>query len=262
MRKEKMFSQRNMKIPIFANFVESDMELFYSGDIAGGICRLEGDEAAHCVKGLRHRAGDVINVIDGQGTLIKCSILEASPKSASCQVLESTPLWGAHPYSLTLAVCPTKNADRYEWFAEKACEIGVDTIVPLIGERSERKVFKTDRLCRILLSATKQSLKASIPMVREPLSVKDFLNEPSEGLKLIACCFENGEVPRVSIRQALEEYDGCQVTVLIGPEGDFSPEEVTLAISKGYVPVHLGASRLRTETAAVTAASAAYFRYM
>lgn len=238
------------------------MEIFYSENVSGGICRLEGDEAAHCVKVLRHRTGDIINVIDGQGTLMKCAILEASPKSASCQVLESLPLWGAHPYNLTLAVCPTKNADRYEWFAEKACEIGVDTIVPLIGERSERKVFKTDRLCRILLSATKQSLKAAIPQVREPLSVKDFLNEPAEGLKLIACCFENENSPRISIAQALREYECKKITILIGPEGDFSPEEAALALEKGYLPIHLGASRLRTETAAVTAASAVYFRYM
>ena len=153
------------------------MEIFYSENVIGGICRLEGDEAAHCVKVLRHRTGDIINVIDGQGTLMKCSILEASPKSASCQVLESLPLWGAHPYNLALAVCPTKNADRYEWFAEKACEIGVDTIVPLIGERSERKVFKTDRLCRILLSATKQSLKAANPQAGlvAPVSYEDYL---------------------------------------------------------------------------------------
>ena len=257
-----MFSLRKMKFSIFADFVESDMELFYSSDIADGICRLQGDEASHCVKVLRHKAGDLVNVIDGEGNLMKCSILEASPKCTVCSVDGTVPLWGARPYSLTLAVCPTKNADRYEWFAEKACEIGVDVVVPLIGERSERRVYKTDRLRRILLSATKQSLKAAIPHLREPLSVKDFLNEPAGGLKLIAYCFENEEVPRVSIKKALEEYDGCQVTVLIGPEGDFSPEEAALAVSKGYQPVHLGGSRLRTETAAVTAASAVYFRYM
>lgn len=238
------------------------MELFYSSDISDGICRLEDDEASHCVKVLRHKAGDEINVIDGRGTLMKCSIIEASPKCTACSIMVSTPFWGSHPYSLTLAVCPTKNADRYEWFAEKACEIGVDVVVPLIGERSERKVYKTDRLRRILLSAAKQSLKGAVPLVREPLNVKDFLNEPAEGLKLIAYCFEDEEVPRISIRKALEEYEGCQVTVLIGPEGDFSPEEAALAVAKGYQPVHLGASRLRTETAAVTAASAVYFRYM
>ncbi|MGN0189829.1 MAG: RsmE family RNA methyltransferase [Candidatus Cryptobacteroides sp.] len=238
------------------------MELFYSGDIADGICRLEGDEASHCVKVLRHKAGDVINVIDGEGTLMKCSIMEASPKSAACTILESIPLWGAHPYRLVLAVCPTKNADRYEWLAEKACEIGVDTIVPLIGDRSERKVYRTDRLRRIVLSAAKQSLKGAVPHIREPLPVADFLNEPAGGLGLIAYCFEDETVPRISIKEALEAYNGNDVTVLIGPEGDFSPEEAALAVSKGYVPVHLGASRLRTETAAVTAASAVYFRYM
>ena len=144
---------------------------------------------------------------------------------------------------------------------EKAVEIGVDCIVPLIGERSERKVYKTERARRIALSATKQSLKAALPEIREPLSVSDFLREERDALKMIAYCFE-GEVQRRSIKEVLAASEERDITILIGPEGDFSPEEARLAISRGYIPVSLGPSRLRTETAGVTAAEAVYFRFM
>ena len=166
---------------------------------------------------------------------------------------------------------------------EKATEVGVDRIVPTIGERSERKVYKTDRALRIALSATKQSLKARIPEIAEPVSVKDFIQisplaslgrndstpchferSPEGGveksLKLIAYCFE-GDMKRISIQEALRAYEGKDITILIGPEGDFSPEEARLAVEHGYIPVHLGASRLRTETAAVLAATAVYLHF-
>lgn len=239
------------------------MELFYSDNIEGGICTLGQEESQHCVKVLRHRPGDEISVIDGKGTLYLCRLCDASAKGAQADVLSSTPFWGAHDYDLTLAVCPTKNNDRYEWFAEKATEIGVDRIVPIIGDHSERKVFKTERTRKILVSATKQSLKAKLPEVDEPLSVKEFIRmtQDSKALKLIAYCFE-GEVPRDSVKRMLEDYDGRDIIIMIGPEGDFSVEEARLAISCGFTPIHLGASRLRTETAAVTAAEAVYFRYM
>ncbi len=238
------------------------MELFYSRDIAGGICRLDQDESGHCIKVLRHRSGDEINVIDGCGTLHRCRITSDSHKGVEAIVLESTDGWGSHPYRLHMAVCPTKNNDRYEWFAEKACEIGVDEISPVIGEHSERRIFKTARAEKILVSAAKQSLKASVPVVNEPVSVKDFIRSSSEGLRMIAYCFEDENIPRRSIREVLEGYEGSDITVMIGPEGDFSREEAELALASGFVPVHLGASRLRTETAALTAVAAVYFRYM
>ena len=236
------------------------MELFYSRDIAGGICRLDQDESGHCIKVLRHRSGDEINVIDGCGTLHRCRITSDSHKGVEAIVLESTDGWGSHPYRLHMAVCPTKNNDRYEWFVEKACEIGVDEISPVIGEHSERKIFKTARAEKILVSAAKQSLKASVPVVNEPVSVKDFIRSSSEGLRMIAYCFEDENIPRRSIKEVLEGYDGSDITVMIGPEGDFSREEAELALASGFVPVHLGASRLRTETAALTAVAAVYFR--
>ena len=175
------------------------MELFFSRDIDGTLCRLDADESAHCVKVLRHREGDEIHVIDGEGTLYSCRILSASPKGVEAEVTGVERDWGAHPYRLRMAVCPTKNTDRYEWFAEKATELGLDEIVPVIGEHSERKVFKPERLRRILLSASKQSLKGAVPTVAEPLSVKEFIRLcPPDALRLICCCFE-GEVPRLSI---------------------------------------------------------------
>ena len=259
------------------------MELFYAYDSDGRFCRLDADESGHCVRVLRHRAGDEIHVIDGLGTMFRCRLTDDNPKGAEAEVLEAFPGWGGHPYRLTVACCPTKNNDRFEWFVEKATEVGVDRIVPTIGERSERKVYKTDRALRIALSATKQSLKARIPEIAEPVSVKDFIRisplaslgrndstpchferSPKGGveksLKLIAYCFE-GDTKRISIQEALHGYDGKDVTILIGPEGDFSPEEARLAVEHGYIPVHLGASRLRTETAAVLAATAVYLHF-
>lgn len=234
------------------------MEIFYTRSIEGGRCILDPEESAHCVKVLRHREGDAISVIDGEGTFYDCILEDASPKGASARIERVQPCWGAHDYNLTMAVCPTKNIDRYEWFAEKVTEIGVDRIVPVIGDRSERKVLKTERLKKILLSATKQSLKGAIPAIDEPLSVKDFIlgNRDSHALKLIAYCFEEEEAPRRSINEVLGGND--EVIILIGPEGDFSREEAHLALDAGFIPVHLGESRLRTETAALTAATAVY----
>lgn len=237
------------------------MEIFWTEDIAGGICRLGEEESAHCVRVLRHRAGDRINIIDGHGTMYECTMVADSPKGAEARVEQAHQNWGGHPYDLTMAVCPTKNIDRYEWFAEKATEFGVDRIVPVIGEHSERKILKPERMNRILLSAAKQSLKASIPELSETMSVLEFIESTAgdDALKMIAYCFEDGQ-KRQSIRDVLEEYDGRKVIVLIGPEGDFSREEADAAVAAGYIPVHIGESRLRTETAALASVSMVYYR--
>ena len=243
------------------------MELFFSRDIAGGICRLDQDESGHCAKVLRHRCGDEISVIDGSGTLYRCRITSDSPKGVEAAVIAQEHGWGTHPYRLHMAVCPTKNNDRYEWFAEKACEMGFDELSPVIGDHSERRVLKTSRVEKILVSAAKQSLKAAVPAVNEPMSVKDFIR--SEGnpgqagkLRLIAYCFEEENIPRRNIKEVLNDFEGNEIVVMIGPEGDFSREEAELALRAGFIPVSLGESRLRTETAALAAVAAAYFRYM
>ena len=275
------------------------MELFFADDIQENRVRLDAEESAHCVRVLRHRPGDEISVIDGVGTLYRCALEIADAKGAEACILERTPGFGAHPYHLTMAVCPTKNIDRYEWFVEKATEIGVDVIAPVIGERSERKVLKTERLKRLALSATKQSLKAAIPLIAEPQSVRDFIAAaPADSLKLICYCFD--DVERIPITSILESgaaataklrfahpshadawappvYEATgghgfacgtapdskeqPIFILIGPEGDFSPEEAALARERGWIPVSLGDSRLRTETAAVVAATAVYLAY-
>ena len=238
------------------------MELFYAYEVSGSVALMDAEESNHCVKVLRHRVGEEIDVIDGEGTLYHCRITDDNPKHAEATVLSSQEGWHSHPYHLTLGCCPTKNNDRFEWFVEKATEIGVDRIVPLIGDRSERKVYKTERAKKIALSATKQSLKARIPVIEEPVTVKEFLREEipdqvGDDVKMIAYCFE-GDQKRVSIMDVLRETKARNITILIGPEGDFSPEEAKLAVENGYIPIHLGPSRLRTETAAVTAAEAVY----
>ncbi len=240
------------------------MELFYSRDIEGGICRLDQDESGHCIKVLRHRSGDEIAVIDGCGTLYRCRITADSHKGVEAIVISSESDWGGHPYHLHMAVCPTKNNDRFEWFTEKACEIGFDELSPVIGEHSERKVLKIQRVEKILVSAAKQSLKAAVPSVNEPVSVKEFIQSHANdnALKLIAYCFEDESVPRRSIKDVLNNHEGRKIIVMIGPEGDFSESEAKLALESGFIPVHLGASRLRTETAALTAAASVYLNLM
>lgn len=239
------------------------MEVFYSRTIEGGFCTLDPEESGHCVRVLRHREGDEIYVIDGEGTLYTCVLTDASPKGAVARVVKEEPDWGAHPYWLQMAVCLTKNLERYEWFAEKATELGLDEIVPVIGEHSERRIFKPERLRRILLSASKQSLKGAVPTVAEPVSVRDFIRASSpDDLRLICCCFE-GEVPRLSINDVLAGGQApIRIVILIGPEGDFSRDEAAEAIAAGFIPVHLGPSRLRTETAALTAVEAVYLSHI
>jgi len=239
------------------------MELFYCKDWDGSsVVRLNEEESGHCSRVLRHRVGDRINVIDGRGTLLGCRITDDSPKSVEACVEEIRENFGTHPYILEMAVCPTKNIDRYEWFVEKATELGTDLFVPVIGDHSERKVVKTDRLERITVSAAKQSLKGAVPSVAEPCPVKDYIRKSDAGLKLIAYCCDEEERRR-SIMQELSELrfsesDKASVAILVGPEGDFSREEVELAFSCGWKPVHLGPSRLRTETAALMSATAVY----
>lgn len=235
------------------------MELFYAYKIEDGFAWLDAEESAHCVRVLRHRAGDSIDVIarPNASALYHCVITDDSPKGVMARVESVQEGWGSHPYYLRMAVCPTKNIDRYEWFVEKAVELGVDEIVPVIGEHSERRVVRVDRLQKLAIAAAKQSLKGAVPVIAEPVSVLDFIAScPSEGpdIRLIAYCSDD-IAPRGSIVDALAA--AC-VTVLIGPEGDFSQEEVRTALDAGFEPVHLGPSRLRTETAAITAVEAVY----
>ncbi|MGN1225815.1 MAG: RsmE family RNA methyltransferase [Candidatus Cryptobacteroides sp.] len=236
------------------------MELFYGKIGDENLFLFDAEESAHMVKVLRHKAGDRVYAMDGGGSLYSVELQECSPKGSAGRIVAVEKDWDRRDYTIELAVCPTKNNERFEWMGEKVTEVGIDALVPVIGERSERKVYKTERMRRILLSAAKQSLKTRIPQVQEPMSVLEFIERaPKNALKLIAYCFE-GE--KLSIRDALERSSCFDVVILIGPEGDFSPKEVAAALKAGFKAVHLGPSRLRTETAALCAVMSVYNKYM
>ena len=242
------------------------MELFFCKEISSGATVLDREESNHCVKVLRHRRGDDINIIDGAGFLYRCRIIDDNPREVAFEVLESVEGYGSHPYRLHMAVSPPKNIDRFEWFAEKATEIGVDEVTPLFGDYSERKVFKPERVERLLISAAKQSHKGAVPRLNGAVAVRDFIAslKDSDALKLICYCDDTIALGRekISIREALRLAEGRPVVVMIGPEGDFSRAEMAAAVASGWQPVSLGESRLRIETAALTAVAAVYLEFI
>ena len=259
------------------------MELFYSKDIAAGGTTLDAEESNHCIRVLRHRAGEVIHVVDGCGCLYRCEIVDANPRALEFRVLERQEGYGSHPYRLQMAVAPPKNIDRFEWFAEKATEIGVDIITPLFGEYSERKFFNPARTERILVSAAKQSHKGAVPVLEPAVRVTDFLtvHASDDALRCICYCDETASlgVEKRPLTEVLREafpngagaalagsadvastpVSGRPVILMIGPEGDFSRSEIAQAVATGWQPVSLGTSRLRIETAAIAATAAVYF---
>lgn len=224
------------------------MHLFYTPDIAETLT-LPEVESGHCVRVLRLVEGDEIGLIDGRGTFYRAAIDLAHNKRCKVRILEerSQPAHWVGP--IEIAIAPTKNLDRMEWFTEKTTEMGVDAIVPLLCRFSERKELKVERIEKIAISAMKQSLKAVLPCIDEMTPFERYVREPFDGQKFIAHCYADEE--RKLLSQTYKA--GSSARILIGPEGDFSPEEVTLAIENGYVPISLGASRLRTETAGVVA---------
>ncbi len=225
------------------------MHLFYDPGITGPHHAFNEEESRHCAKVLRLGVGDEVFVTDGRGTLCRVRLTSVSPKRCTASVEEVRKEYGKSDYSLVMGVAPTKNADRFEWFLEKATEIGIDGIVPLLAERSERKKINGDRCLRILAGAMKQSLKAYLPEFREMTSFAELVRQPFEGDRFIAHCHPGEDKPL--LRDAVTP--GKSTLVLIGPEGDFSPEEVELARRHGFRDISLGSSRLRTETAAVVA---------
>ncbi len=223
------------------------MHLFYTPDIATTL-ELPQDEAAHAIRVLRLAEGSEVMLTDGKGSFYRAEIDMISGKRCYVRIVETItpdPLWRGH---LHLAMAPTKNMDRIEWFAEKATEIGFDELTFLDCRFSERRVVKTERVEKILVSAMKQSLKPTLPMLNGMTPFDKFVSQPFEGQKFIAHCYE-GE--KEALLQALQP--GGNALVLIGPEGDFSPEEVQKAMTYGFRPITLGRSRLRTETAALVA---------
>lgn len=223
------------------------MSLFYVPDIAERW-ELSEEEAAHALRVLRLSQGSELDITDGNGTLYKAVVASVVGKHCHVEAQETLSVPKGWNGNICIAVAPTKNMDRIEWLAEKATEIGIDEFVFLNCRFSERKIIKTERVERIVVSAMKQSLKYRKPLVSEMVDFKKFIAAERSGAKFIAHCY-NGE--KTLLKDALQP--GEDATVLIGPEGDFSPEEVKMAIEAGYKPVSLGNSRLRTETAALVA---------
>ncbi|POY37067.1 16S rRNA (uracil(1498)-N(3))-methyltransferase [Solitalea longa] len=224
------------------------MHLFFTPDIIGDFYQLNEEESKHCVRVLRLVNGDIIYLIDGKGGFYKTEIVDAHPKRCALKVLEVEQQYGKRNFYLHIAIAPTKNIERIEWFLEKVTEMGVDEITPIICQRSERKDVKTDRLNKIIISAMKQSLKAYQPKLNDSIDFKRFIVQSNEKVKFIAHCLDTD---RKSLGQSYHKE--TEVLVLIGPEGDFSEEEITLAMNNGFAPITLGESRLRTETAGVVA---------
>lgn len=225
------------------------MHVFYTPDIEATEYSLNEEESKHCLKVLRLGMGDVVNLIDGKGGFYEAEIIGEGKRNVQLRVIKSVQEYQKRNHHLHIVVAPTKNIDRLEWFLEKATEIGIDEITPIICERSERKIIKEDRLNKVITSAVKQSLQAYHPVLNPQISFADFLKTENNSIKMIAHCID-GE-PRLYISQVAEPRQNY--TVLIGPEGDFSPKEIELALQNGFKPLTLGNTRLRTETAALAA---------
>lgn len=231
------------------------MQVFYAPDVSGNTYILNEKESKHIIKVLRMKKGDSVRLIDGKGNLYEGKIDDADHKKCAIQILNSIKDFENRNYRLHIAISPLKNHERFEWFVEKSVEIGIDEITPLICRNTEKPGIKPERIRNIIISAMKQSLKAHDTILNQPCSFNDFLNKNSKGIVMLAHC--NSKAERESISHVYRK--GVPAVIMIGPEGDFSEEETEMAISKGVIPVHLGNSRLRTETAGVAACHSVYF---
>jgi 16S rRNA (uracil1498-N3)-methyltransferase len=231
------------------------MQLFYNPHInqADSLFVFDKEESKHIIKVLRKKESDILFVTNGLGFLFKTEIKLASDSKCTVAIL-SFEQQEVTKFKLHLAVAPTKMNERYEWFLEKATEIGIQEITPIICEHSERKIIKTDRFQKIIESAMKQSLHFFIPKLNEPITFKEFIKKDFSGQKFIAHC---EETDKKSLKNIVQASQDC--TILIGPEGDFSVKEIQTALDNKFIPVSLGNTRLRTETAAVVACHSVVF---
>ncbi len=221
--------------------------MFYVSGVEGNSCVLSEEESWHCMKVLRLSEGDAIDLTDGTGNFYHGRLARIHHKGCLVEIL-SVKAVPPNPWPIHIAIAPTKNIDRFEWFLEKVTEIGIEEITPLFCEHSEREVLKLQRLEKVLVSATKQSLKAWLPILNEPARFRDFITGNFAGQKFIGYC-ETGD--ESELHDLYREKSSA--LVLIGPEGDFSKNEVAMAIKSGFTPISLGSSRLRTETAGIVA---------
>jgi len=232
------------------------MQLFYNQELSASSKQINFDkiESKHIVRVLRKKENDILKITNGKGYLFDAKISFASDKKCTADIISITKKNKHWNYYLHIAIAPTKNNDRIEWFLEKATEIGIDEITPLICSNSERRVVKIKRFEKIIQSAMKQSLKYTLPKINAPKKFDDFINQNLEGTICIAHCEKQEKKSLKSIVKPSEK-----VTILIGPEGDFSSEEIKKALFKNYIPLSLGNRRLRTETAALVAVSGVSF---
>jgi len=224
------------------------MHIFYTPELSGNTYTLNETESKHCIRVLRLDKGDEITLVDGRGGFFTAEIADPNPKRCAVNVVESQQNFGLRNFRVHIAIAPTKNIERIEWFLEKATEIGISRITPLLCRYSERKEIKTERLEKVMVSAMKQSRKAYLPQLDELTKFSEFVRRPFDGQKFIAHCEEQHRELLKSLVVPTQNY-----LILIGPEGDFSSEEIELALKEGFQPVSLGDSRLRTETAGVVA---------
>jgi len=224
------------------------MHIFYTPELSGNTYSLDESESKHCIRVLRLEQGDEIILVDGRGGYFTAEIVDPNPKKCTVLVIKSELNFGLQNFQIHIAIAPTKNIESIEWFLEKATEIGISHITPLLCRFSERKEIKTDRLEKVMISAMKQSLKAYLPQLDPLTKFTDFISRPFEGQKFIAHCEDQH-------RDILKKMiiPNKNYLILIGPEGDFSSDEIKMAIEAGFHPVSLGDSRLRTETAGVVA---------
>ena len=226
------------------------MQLFYAPDITLPRYTLNEEESKHCIRVLRMRLDDELHITDGKGNLYRCKVVDDNVKRCTVEVVHTTQKYEPHPNKLTMAVAPTKNIDRFEWFLEKATEVGIYEVFPLECDHSERRQIKIDREEKVITSAVKQSLKAYHPTLHPMTSFKEVVTMPFEGDKFIAHC--NDTLGEREYLGKLVKKEG-NTLILIGPEGDFSQEEITFALDNGFKAISLGKERLRTETAALVA---------
>jgi 16S rRNA (uracil1498-N3)-methyltransferase len=231
------------------------MQVFYAPDITGDMYTLDERESKHTIRVLRMKKGTPVRLIDGKGNLYEGIITEPDPKLCSIKIVSVIHEFEKKNYRLHIAISPLKNPERFEWFIEKSVEIGVDEITPVICKNTEKPGVKTDRIRNLIISAMKQSLKAQETIMNQTITFREFLNKSHKGTLLIAHCHR--DLKREKIVDAYSR--GEDAVILIGPEGDFSREEIEEAMSKNFTQIHFGSSRLRTETAGIAACHSIYF---
>jgi 16S rRNA (uracil1498-N3)-methyltransferase len=222
--------------------------LFYTTRIENGFAHLDEEESRHLLSVLRRKIGDRLDLTDGRGFFYEAELAEVGKRYALARIVAQRAVLPAHAARLHVAIAPTKNMERFEWFLEKATEIGVGEVTPLLCQRAERDTIRLDRLEKILVSAMKQSLRAQLPKLNELTRFQDFVKKSSAVQKHLAWCSDE-PLPHLATQFSPDK----NTVVAIGPEGDFSPEEVRLALENGFGGVSLGAARLRTETAGLVA---------